>query len=93
MKHDGEYTLLDWLGFSRVPKYWNAPTLGPIIAVVMSIILLVTLLAGFAILIQLWFFVFNTSANDSFEPARNLSLTLAGLFGAPFVVWQVWLAQ
>jgi len=93
MKHDGEYTLLDWLGFSRVPKYWNAPRLGPIIAVVMSIILLVTLLAGFAILIQLWFFVFNTSANDSFEPARNLSLTLAGLFGAPFVVWQVWLAQ
>ena len=93
MKHDGEYTLLDWLGFSRVPKYWNAPTLGLIIAIVMSIILLVTLLAGFAILIQLWFFVFNTSANGSFEPARNLSLTLAGLFGAPFVVWQVWLAQ
>ena len=93
MKHDSEYTLLDWLGFSRVPKYWNAPRLGPIIAVCMSIILLVTLLAGFAILIQLWFFVFNTSANDSFEPARNLSLTLAGLFGAPFVVWQVWLAQ
>ena len=93
MKHDSEYTLLDWLGFSRVPKYWNAPTLGLIIAIVMSIILLVTLLAGFAILIQLWFFVFNTSANGSFEPARNLSLTLAGLFGAPFVVWQVWLAQ
>ena len=92
MKNDDEHTLLNWLGFANTPNFRAAKGLGPVLGVLLGLILLITLIAGGALLIWLSGLALSFD-NDNSEAARNVALTAAALFGAPFIVWQVWLAQ
>jgi hypothetical protein len=42
--------LLDWLGITDAPRWWVARPLGPLFAIVLAVLLVLALVAAFAVL-------------------------------------------
>lgn len=76
--------LLDWMGVTDAPRWRVARPLGPLVAVVLSILLLLALIAAFAVLghtMQL--------ASSGASEGINLGAgaLIVALLGAPFLIW------
>ena len=80
--------LLDWLGVSDAPNWGVARPLGSFLAVALTLLFILALVAAFAV-------VFHTigTATSGAEEGINLGAgaLVAALLGAPFVIWGTFL--
>lgn len=80
--------LLDWLGVSNTPNWRVARSLGSFLAVALTLLFILALVAAFAV-------VFHTigTATSGAEEGINLGAgaLVAALLGAPFVIWGTFL--
>ena len=80
--------LLDWLGISDAPNWRVARPLGGFLAVVITLLFILALIAAFAV-------IFHTirTATSGAEEGINLGAgaLVAAMLGAPFVIWGTFL--
>ena len=87
---------LTWLGLRSLPDFTKARWLGPLFAVFLAVILVALFVGGLATLVLFLEALFGTGIFDdekSHEAVRNLGIVLAGVLGAPFIVWRTMVAQ
>lgn len=92
MKHTPKAkTFLEWLGLRNQVDWGNASWLGPIVATVLGLLLLVMLCSAILLLGD---FLMAASLSGPYaededgSAIRNIGLVLVALFGAPFLVWR-----
>ncbi|GAB4301559.1 MAG: hypothetical protein Kow0058_16420 [Roseovarius sp.] len=87
---DGKQTgLLDWLGLRRGADLRVARGLGPGLAVVMALLVLLALAAALGMLVQAVF----GGAEARAGTGLGLGAVIVTVLGAPFVIWRAWVAQ
>lgn len=80
--------LLDWLGVSDVPNWRVARPLGSFIAVALTLLFILALIAAFAVI----FHTIGTATSGTKEGINlGAGALVAAMLGAPFVVWGTFL--
>jgi len=81
----------EWLGLRRLPDLSKARWLGRFFGFVLMALAALLIVGGIA---TLWLFLGHLLGDDSSRDAiRNLAIILAGMLGAPFVIWRATVAQ
>ncbi|MGX0878545.1 hypothetical protein ACSSV4_003244 [Roseovarius sp. MBR-154] len=82
--NDGEprQDILDWMHIKNAPNWRVARPLGPLVAVILSLLFAIALAAAFALLIR-------TFAGSPTSPGANLGTgaLIVAILGAPFLIW------
>lgn len=76
--------LLDWLGITDAPRWWVARPLGPLVSVLLAILLVLAVVAAFAVLLHT-----VAMARSGASEGINLGAgaLIVALLGAPFLIW------
>ena len=88
-------SLLNWLGLRSLPDYARSPLLGGALGTVLLLLLAALMLGGLVALIlflQALFGIGILEGEKTHEAVRNLGIVLAGVLGAPFIVWRTMIA-
>lgn len=89
-EQDEKRGLTEWLWPATVPDFTKAKPLGAAVGVVIALLGA----ALFAMILILFVGLFKTILNPPETPdLRGMGILLAGLIGAPFVVWRAIVAQ
>lgn len=76
--------LLDWLGITDAPRWWVARPLGPLVSVLLAILLVLAVVAAFAVLLHTVAMARNGASEGINLGAGAL---IVALLGAPFLIW------